>query len=417
MSESRRFLILDDDIAIGKTMVAIAESSPGIAARFTTQHQEFFDCIEQWRPTYIALDLVMPEMDGVQVLGELAERKCKAGIIITSGVGHRVLEAASRSAKEHGLRIIGVLSKPFSPRVLRELLQSSGDSGSPEMNVESTVSGAHAEPAFVVSEHELDRALKHRELEVYFQPKIHCATRRLAGFEALVRWRHPHHGLIMPDRFVVFAEVHGLIDRLTSQVFDTALDWFCRNFSRPGINLAVNLSAVTIANLALSMNVSARTLRDQQFVESMLMTCESKGLDPSRMIFELTETSAMENPTASLDLLTRLRMKGFQLSIDDFGTGFSSMLQLVRLPFSEIKVDKSFVITAMNSAESRTVIKSIIELGHSLGLKATAEGVEDEATLKYLTDIGCDLAQGYYIARPMTGEAAVEWTKQRAIKT
>jgi EAL domain-containing protein (putative c-di-GMP-specific phosphodiesterase class I) len=126
----------------------------------------------------------------------------------------------------------------------------------------------------------------------------------------------------MPARFVVFAKMHGLIDRLTTQVFDTALDWFSRHFSRPGVNLSVNLSAVTIANLALSMDVSARTLRDQKFVGNMFSSCEQKGIDPSRLIFELTETSAMENPTASLDLLTRMRMKGLRLSIDDFGTGY-----------------------------------------------------------------------------------------------
>lgn len=120
----------------------------------------------------------------------------------------------------------------------------------------------------------------------------------------------------------------------------------------------------------------------------------------------------MEDPVTSLDLLTRMRMKDFQLSIDDFGTGYSSMLQLVRLPFSEIKVDKSFVISAARSQESRTLIKSIVDLGHNLGLRATAEGVEDQQTMDYLKEIGCDLAQGYLVARPMPGDQALAWAKQ-----
>jgi len=154
-------------------------------------------------------------------------------------------------------------------------------------------------------------------------------------------------------------------------------------------------------------------LRDQALVERIVDRCAARHIAPERLIFELTETSAMEDPIASLDLLTRLRMKGFQLSIDDFGTGYSSMLQLVRLPFSEIKVDKSFVMTANRSAESRTVVRSIIELGHSLGLRATAEGVEDADTLAYLKSLACDLAQGFLIARPMSGADACKWNPAR----
>jgi EAL domain-containing protein (putative c-di-GMP-specific phosphodiesterase class I) len=128
------------------------------------------------------------------------------------------------------------------------------------------------------------------------------------------------------------------------------------------------------------------------------------------------ETSAMVDPILSLDLMTRFRVKGFRLSLDDFGTGYSSIVQLVRLPFSEIKVDKSFVMQAQDSMESRTVIKSIVDLGHSLGLLVTAEGIEDVETLNYLTSLGCDLAQGYFIARPMSGEATRVWAAKRHLE-
>lgn len=409
-----RLLILDDDLAVGATIASIAEAS-GVVARVTSSPADFFQLVESFSPTHIAVDLVMPEMDGVQVMVELGSRRCMAGIIVTSGVGQRVLEAAGRSAQEHGLNIIGVLHKPFSPQTLRALLWVptlvlTDHSGTPQL---AKAPAMIASAGFTVTEDQLRQAFARRELGVYFQPKIDCDTGALAGFEALVRWIHPEKGIIMPDQFVVFAEMHGMIDELTEQVFDGALTWFANNFSRAKVNLSVNLSAVTISNLALSMNISAKTLRDQQFVERMLSNCHDKGVSPQRMIFELTETSAMENPTASLDLLTRLRMKGFQLSIDDFGTGYSSMLQLVRLPFSEIKVDKSFVMTALRSSESQAVVKSIIDLGHSLGIKATAEGVENEPTLNYLRDIGCDFAQGYFIGRPMDGDAVLRWIEGR----
>jgi len=166
-----------------------------------------------------------------------------------------------------------------------------------------------------------------------------------------------------------------------------------------------------LRELTLSVNISASSLSHLDLFERLDDYCQSMGIAPERIIFELTETCAMEDPVSSLDILTRLRMKGFHLSIDDFGTGFSSMLQLARLPFSEIKIDKSFVMTAAESKESRTVIKTIIDLGHGLGLYTSAEGIESKETLEYLRSIGCDLAQGYAIARPMTGDAVIDWLR------
>ena len=167
------------------------------------------------------------------------------------------------------------------------------------------------------------------------------------------------------------------------------------------------------SDLTMSINISARNLKDTRLADRLSDLCGRLGVDTGRVILELTETCAMEDPVASLALLTRFRMKHFHLSIDDFGTGYSSMIQLVRLPFSEMKVDKSFVINATQSLESRTVIKSIVDLGHSLGLTVTAEGVEDAGAVKFLEDIGCDLAQGYYLGRPMPGDRIASWIAHR----
>lgn len=394
-----RLLILDDDANVGKMIQLIAETS-GLAARFMTEPAAFFRAVDEWQPSHIALDLLMPEMDGVQVLGELAERQCRARIIITSGVGTRVLEAAGRSAAERGLDIVGVLAKPFSPAALRGML-GPGQARPVRAPASPAPSGPQAQ-SFVATEAALREAMGQNQLWVAYQPKIACPTGRLAGFEALVRWSHPVHGLVMPDQFIPFAEQHDLIDALTECVLQRALAWLATAYPGRAEDAPT-----------LSVNISARTLKDPAFVERLLESCHDHGVAPERLAFELTETSAMEDPVTSLDLLTRMRMKGFRLSIDDFGTGFSSMLQLVRLPFSEIKVDKSFVMTASRSQESRAVIRSIVDLGRSLGLTSTAEGVEDAETLAYLTEIGCDLAQGYYIARPMPGTAVRAWAASR----
>ncbi len=255
--------------------------------------------------------------------------------------------------------------------------------------------------------------MAHRLLQLAYQPKVECASGALGGFETLVRWMHPSRGLIMPDRFVPLTEAHGLIDVTTDWVLDKALKWFCHCLPVTAAIPPGKSPSGVAANILLSINVSARSLKDLQFVDQVTACCEKHGIKPERVIFELTETSAMGNPVTSLTLLTRLRMKGFYLSIDDFGTGYSSMLQLVRMPFSEIKVDKSFVMTAMQSQESRTVVNSIIELGHSLGLRVTAEGVEDAVTLDYLKSAGCDLAQGYFIAPPMDGDEVARWMAGR----
>ena len=390
----RRLLILDDDAQIGETIQFIAESVNWKSIA-TQEPMDFFRLLGDWQPTHIALDLVMPKMDGVEVIAELARRHCKAKIIITSGVGSRILDAAGRSAAEHGLSIIGVLSKPFSPATLRTMLADN------EPEKPAPVQSFAPSPAQITTS-ELEHAIAHQRLVMAYQPKIECNSGKLSGFEALVRWNHPLHGIIMPDQFVPLAEENGLISNLTDVVLEQSLSWFARF-----------RNSHQIPDTTMSINLSARSLHETEMADRFATLCQRNGIDTRKVIFEITETSAMEDPVASLDLLTRLRMKGFNLSIDDFGTGFSSMIQLVRLPFSEIKVDKSFVINAMESRESRTVVSSIIDLGQSLGLKVTAEGVENADTLTFLREEGCDLAQGYHIARPMWGADVTEWLELR----
>ncbi len=388
-----RMLILDDDLSVGQTMALVAEST-GMEARCVTGPEEFFRALEEWLPTHIVLDLVMPEMDGVEIMRCLAERDCRAEIIISSGVGSRVLDAARRSAAEHRLAVIGVLAKPFMPATLRGFLRDGVSCGNGNGRVEHGPASA-----FQIREADLRRALEAGELGVVYQPKLQCESGALAGFEVLARWHHPEHGLIMPDHFIPLMEDAGLIDALTDQVMRAALAWMRR------LPLA--------AELTLSVNLSARSVVDLAVADRLEALCREAGISPGHVTLELTETAAMEDPVSALDVLTRLRVKGFHLSIDDFGTGYSSMSQLAQLPFSEMKVDKSFVITALTSAESRTIISSIIDLGHNLGLSVVAEGVENEETLGYLRNCGCNLVQGYLFSPPQPGDAIIAWAQAR----
>jgi EAL domain-containing protein (putative c-di-GMP-specific phosphodiesterase class I) len=317
---------------------------------------------------------------------------CKATNIITRGLGIRVLEAAGRAATENGLRVSGVLPKPFTPRTLRALLGKDSD----QLNARPPQPSPRD---LDIGEAELRLALERQQFSPWYQPKISCATGELVGFECLARWHYSNFRLIMPDRFIPVAERSGLINQLSRQIFAQALAWHGEAFTGTQIKIALNMSA--------------RILTDKDFPRWLMDQCAQTNVQPHQVILEITETSTLEDPIAMLEFLTQFRIKGFNLSIDDFGVGYSSMIQLARLPFSEMKIDKMFIMSAPHSEESQKIATAIAGLGRALGLYVTAEGVEDPWTLNFLRDIGCDAAQGYHIARPMEAGAALAWAQRQ----
>lgn len=406
MASGGRLLVLEDDAGVGNVFKMIAQGC-GFEVRVVSAPGSFFEAVDEWRPTHIALDLVMPEMDGIEVLGLLSARGCRSKIIISSGMGTRVLAAAHRSASAHGLEAVGILPKPFEATALRKFLLDTHEA----VRKADPSGPADAAGAWDLSGEDLRAGIREQQFSVVYQPKVICESGALAGFEALLRWRHARFGLIPPDCFIPLAEKHGAIDVLTDTVIGQAFAWFAAGFlaNRPG---SEDLSG-QLPDISLSVNISALSLSDNNLVDRITACCQRHRIPPERITLELTETSAMEHPVKALDMLTRMRMRGFHLSIDDFGTGYSSMRQLVRMPFSEIKVDKSFVMSAMRSAEARAVVQSVVELSRSLGLRSTAEGVEDAATMAFLRQTGCQCAQGYWIARPMDGSEIEGWIAAR----
>lgn len=386
----RRLLVLDDEPDVAFTMCMIAE---GVS--FTTHHtsdvEEFLDKVVTWTPTHVAVDLQMPGRDGIEVLHNLASMRCEAAVIIVSGLGGRILSSAARVAVENGLHLIGTLSKPYTRFSLREVLTT-------------VVPDARSRNAFrqdenppLITEKEIANALCDRAFSAHFQPKILCSTYELAGFECLARWFRDDGSAVPPDTFIKLVEKTGQIHELTRQVYDFAL----ANFPRPENH----------ENLSIALNISPVNLNDETFPQWLTSKCREYEIAPSQVILEVTETASPDNPLMLLENLTQFRIKGFHLSIDDFGVGYSSLVQLARLPFSELKIDRTFVQTAASSGESRKIIIALISLGKSLGLEVTAEGVEDSWALNFLHDVGCDKAQGYFIAKPMDSVAASRWKK------
>ena len=236
------------------------------------------------------------------------------------------------------------------------------------------------------------------QLFLEYQPKLDCRLGRITAVEALVRWRHPVHGIVQPDQFVKLAEetdrIHLLTDWVVGAAAKQAAAWHAENLA-----------------LEVAVNISAKDVQDIDLPERLHQHCQAAGVDPSSMMLELTETGAMREAVQMLDVLTRLRLKGFKLSIDDFGTGYSSLVQLQKMPFSEVKVDGSFVMQMTRDPGCRVIVEIIIDLARKLGLRSVAEGVEEQAALNTLIEMGCDMAQGYYLSRPIAAERIAEFVR------
>jgi len=243
---------------------------------------------------------------------------------------------------------------------------------------------------------ELRRAIDQNELSLYFQPKVSLAAGSVTCAEALVRWQHPRHGLLGPDLFVPIAEQTGLIRPLARWVLDAALRQ-CSRWRHQGLDLAV------------AVNLSMRNLHDPEVVDTIRQLLTRWGIPPSRLVVEITESSLMADAERAMDVLGRLRAMGVGISIDDFGTGYSSLAYLKRLPVDELKIDKSFVAHIASDDNDAAIVRSTIGLAHDLGLAVVAEGIEDEVTWDYLAGLGCDVAQGYFISRPLPVAAFGDW--------
>lgn len=246
---------------------------------------------------------------------------------------------------------------------------------------------------------DLQQAINSDQLELLFQPQIRVENDQLFGFESLLRWNHPQHGYISPDEFIPVAERAGMMQPLTDWVLNRALA-FCRDLDVAGyfVTTAVNISAVN--------------LRDPEFVEGVKRALQLTGLEPHRLVLEVTETAAMVDPEQALRTLRSLKDVGVRLSIDDFGTGHSSLAYLRRLPVDEIKIDRSFVMEMDRNRDDATIVQTIINMCHDLGYKVVAEGVESGKALDLLRQMECDVAQGYHIARPQTSVQVFAWMEE-----
>ena len=333
-------------------------------------------------------DLDMPTMDGLALMREMGMRAPDVGVVVLSSVERNLLSAVEWMAREQGIKLLALIEKPASRQPLVDALR---------LYVNSPPDRAPALPGIPLDE--IAAGLEAGQFEAFLQPQLDFANFKFVGGEALARWRHPQLGLVSPARFIKAIEESELVEPFSLAILRSAgwaVKWLDASWL-PG---------------RIAINVAPAWLDQPTMSERFMQTVAQLGFPVERLMIEVTESAANSNLAAALENLARLRMAGFELSVDDFGTGFSSLQRLVSSPFSELKFDRTFVTELVLGTPRWFVVESTITLAKRLGLVTVAEGVETFEEWQVLKDAGCDSCQGYFTAKPMSQGDFMLWTKE-----
>lgn len=335
----------------------------------------------------IFLDLNMPGMDGIEFLNVLAAHSSDPGLIFFSGEDVRLLEVAEELARGLSISVLGSVAKPISKENIVQLLEQRAS--------QLTLRQPQVEQKELTEQEVLD-GIEAGAIFMFYQPKVDTKTLALVGVEALLRWQTPQGQLIGPGAIIPVAERTGIIHQLTLAIFEASMIQL-GGWLREG------------HNLSMSCNFSIPDLMQPNIVESLDAVLQLAAVPAEKVTLEITESRLPEDISKVMSSLTRLRLKGFEISIDDFGTGFSSMEQLRRFPFTELKIDQAFVTGAADKPAALAILESSIDLARRLNIRSVAEGIETGEDLSLCRRLGVDLAQGYYLSKPMAPLDVEAW--------
>jgi EAL domain-containing protein (putative c-di-GMP-specific phosphodiesterase class I) len=374
-----RLLVFDDDAAIGRLVTRVA-ALVGITATAVTDVETFRQNLQQQQPHIVILDLQLGAADGVEQLRYLADREFAGSLILMSGFDTRVLATTHTLARSLGLNVATTLAKPIR---IEEL--------------ETVLTRLHSAAKEQPSNDRFLEAIRNDELSLEFQPIVSRKPDTLKKLEALVRWDHPTKGRIAPSDFLPAAESDtALMDALTDWVVDAALEAY---------QVLAKLGMI----VPIAVNISSRSLHDSTLPDRLFSKLRLAGIPAEHLCVEVTESAAFRDVPRTMEVLNRIRLKGMQLALDDFGTGYSSLKILRQMPFSEIKIDASFVSDVATSRDSRAIVKSIVDLAANMEMVSVAEGVETEEVAAVIETMNVGALQGYLIAPPMPIEAIPIW--------
>jgi EAL domain-containing protein (putative c-di-GMP-specific phosphodiesterase class I) len=325
----------------------------------------------------VLTDLNMPGIDGIEFIRRVGEAGVRAPLMVVSEQDPVLLESVAAMARAYGIGLVAALRKPLTTEKLARAM-SGYEHCAPSPTLEMTAP----------SSEDIHLGLQYGQFEPHFQAKVDLATGKISGAEALARWRHPRRGLLAAGAFIPSMEGKPVLRTLTDVMLRRSLAC-CERWRAAG-------SPATV-----SLNLSLTLLADVSLADRLEDTVARLGMKPSDVVLEVTETAAAAPLGHVLGNLSRMRLKGFGLSMDDYGTGYSTLEQLARIPFTELKIDRSFVCEAESSAAARAVLESCLEIAEKLRIPAVAEGVESEQQHRQLRSLGCALGQGHYYAAPL----------------
>ncbi len=385
-------LVVDDDDFV-RTVVAqqlrglgageITLASGGHQARELLRDRRHFELI--------VCDLMMPDSDGVELLRDIASESPGSALIFMSSADPKVLRSVEHIAVKRMLHVLGSVQKPIRSASLKELVRRM-DRGRPDCPDQQPCAG--------VSEAMLRDAILNHRIRIAVQPQLNLLTGEVESAEALARWTRDDGTAIGPGLFLPLAERCGLMDALTDSVVEQALA-AVGTLHRAGIRMRI------------AINISPSTLAQPILPEHLVAVARRHGVQASQIVIEVTETGIAGDALPPLEVLTRFRLRGMELAIDDFGTGYSSLARLRHIPFTELKIDRSFVAAARADQEARRIVESSVRLARDLGLRTVAEGIERCEDAALMRALGCDLGQGFHFARPMPPAQLLDWIGSR----
>jgi EAL domain-containing protein (putative c-di-GMP-specific phosphodiesterase class I) len=384
----RRVLVIDDDERIRSFMSDLVDSFGYPVA--TTGELKSAELADYGSNDIIFLDMMMPGVDGIQVLDLLARNKVKSSIVLMSGAHKGLLATAETIAKRSGLKVMALMTKPFRNEEIRRLLderpeeqQRTGRKAiSSEANIEDLVAG-----------------MSGNEFDAQFHPIVDLGTGLPVSYEAIPFWRNEKFRHVPPERFLALAARNGVLPRLSRQFMDRALSYVTLLRKRGQV-------------WKLSVNLRPEDLIEDQLPERLANMVAGHGLPPKSLTIELTESSAMANEITVLGILARMRLKGIELAIDDFGSAQSSLDRLIVVPFTSLKIDARFISGMMSNRNARLIVESSIALAQRLKMTVVAQGIDTAAQQADLKKMGCEFGQGALFAQPMDFEALLSWTPQ-----